>query len=58
MTREDAANLCIDATTELAGRHNPTADATVQIIARYLDLGQPVAWEEVVMGLVKTVVIA
>ena len=37
---------------------NPTANATVQIIARYLDLGQPVAWEEVVMGLVKTVVIA
>ena len=58
MTREDAALLCLDAATELAGRHTATADACVHILAAYLDQGQPVAWEEAVMGLAKSVVIA
>ena len=58
MTREDAATLCIDAATELATRHTPTAAACVDIIAAYLDQGQPREWEAAVIGLAKSVVIA
>ena len=58
MTREESTVLCLDAATELANRRTPFTDAVVDVIAAYLDQGQPVAWEEVVMGLVKTVVIA
>ena len=58
MTREDSAVLCLDAATELANRHTPTADACVHVLAAYLDMGQPVAWEEAVLGLAKSVVIA
>ena len=58
MTREDATVLCLDAATELATRHTPTADACVDIIAAYLDQGQPREWEEAIIGLAKSVVIA
>ena len=58
MTPEDAAVLCLDAATELTNRHNTQANACAQIIARYLDLGQPREWEEAVIGLAKSVVIA
>ena len=58
MTREDAAVLCLDAAIELATRHTATADACVQILARWLDQDQPREWEEAVIGLAKSVVIA
>ena len=58
MTREDAALLCLDAAAELATRGTYLTDACVHIIAAYLDQGQPVAWEEAVIGLAKSVVIA
>ena len=58
MTREESAVLCLDAATELANRRTPFTDAVVHIIATYLDQGQPVAWEEAVIGLAKSVVIA
>ena len=58
MSREESAVLCLDAATELATRHTPFTDAVVHVLAAYLDMGQPVAWEEAVIGLAKSVVIA
>ena len=58
MSLEDAAVLCLDAAAELANRHTPFTDAVVHVLAAYLDQGQPIAWEEAVMGLAKSVVIA
>ena len=58
MTREESAVLCLDAATELATRHTATADACVHVLAAYLDQGQPREWEEAVIGLAKSVVIA
>ena len=58
MTREDAAVLCLDAAIELATRRTATANACVDILATYLDQGQPREWEEAILGLAKSVVIA
>ena len=58
MTLEESAVLCLDAVAELANRRTPFTDAVVHVLAAYLDQGQPVAWEESVIGLAKSVVIA
>ena len=58
MTREESTVLCLDAAAELANRRTPFTDAVVHVLAAYLDQGQPVAWEEAVIGLAKSVVIA
>ena len=58
MTREDAALLCLDAAAELDNRHTPLSDSLALVLRVFVRAAQPVAWEETILGLAKTVMIA
>ena len=58
MTREDAANLCLDAAAELDNQHTPLGDSLALVLRVFVRAAQPVQWEETILGIAKAVVIA
>jgi len=58
VTREDAALLCLDAATELDNQHTPLSDSLALVLRVFVRAAQPTQWEETIIGLAKTVMIA
>ena len=58
MTREESAVLCLDAAAELDNQHTPLGDSLALVLRVFVRAAQPTQWEETIIGLAKTVMIA